>query len=89
MAKEKAKALITGITGQIGSYLAEILLERGYEVHGIVRRQSTFGTQNIDHIFDKLNLHYGDLCDPSSIDKIIHDVRPDKIFGLGAGKGHG
>lgn len=77
-------ALITGITGQDGSYLAEYLLELGYEVHGIVRRASSFNTQRIDHIFDKLHLHYGDLTDSLNVTRIIQEVRPDEIYNLGA-----
>lgn len=78
------KALITGITGQDGSYLAELLLEKGYEVHGVVRRSSSFNTGRIDHIFNKLHLHYGDLTDSLSIDQIIHKVKPDEIYHLAA-----
>ncbi len=85
------KALITGITGQDGSYLAELLLEKGYEVHGVVRRSSTFGTERIDHIYKdphidnaKLHLHYGDLTDGQSITNLVLDVEPDEIYNLGA-----
>jgi GDPmannose 4,6-dehydratase len=78
------KALITGITGQDGSYLAELLLEKGYEVHGIIRRSSSFNTGRIDHIFDKLHLYYGDMSDPLSIDNVISEVKPDEIYHLGA-----
>ena len=85
------KALITGITGQDGSYLAEFLLSKGYEVHGIIRRSSTFNTQRIDHIYvdphepnAKLFLHYGDLSDPGIITEIIYNVQPDEIYNLGA-----
>ncbi|MBR1376795.1 MAG: GDP-mannose 4,6-dehydratase [Bacilli bacterium] len=78
------KALITGITGQDGSYLAEFLLNKGYEVHGIVRRISISNTQRIDHIIDKLILHEGDLSDSSSIVKIIKNVEPDEIYNLAA-----
>lgn len=78
------KALITGITGQDGSYLAEFLLEKGYEVHGIIRRSSSFNTKRIDHIFDKLHLHYGDITDSLSIDQILHNVKPDEIYHLAA-----
>jgi len=85
------KALITGITGQDGSYLAEFLLEKGYEVHGIKRRASLFNTQRIDHIYEdphernpKLHLHYGDLSDTSNLTRIIQEVRPDEIYNLGA-----
>ena len=68
------KALITGITGQDGSYLAELLLSKGYEVHGIMRRSSSFNTGRIDHVFDKLNLHYGDLTDGSSLGALLSRV---------------
>lgn len=85
------KALITGITGQDGSYLAELLLEKGYEVHGIKRRASSFNTQRIDHIYqdphDKVNglkLHYGDLSDASNLTRIIRDIEPDEVYNLGA-----
>ncbi|MEZ6131797.1 MAG: GDP-mannose 4,6-dehydratase [Planctomycetaceae bacterium] len=85
------KALITGITGQDGSYLAELLLEKGYEVHGVVRRSSTFGTERIDHIYRdphkvnvKLFLHYGDLTDGQSITNLVLDIEPDEIYNLGA-----
>ena len=77
-------ALITGITGQDGSYLAEFLLERGYEVHGIVRRSSLINTHRIDHIFRKIKLHYGDLTDSTNIVHIIQKVQPDEIYNLGA-----
>jgi GDPmannose 4,6-dehydratase len=78
------KALITGITGQDGSYLAELLLEKGYEVHGILRRSSSFNTGRIDHVFDRLKLHYGDLTDASSLGGILAKVRPDELYNLGA-----
>lgn len=85
------KALITGITGQDGSYLAELLLEKGYEVHGIVRRVSSFNRQRIHHLFpdihdkkNKIELHYGDLSDASSLHRIIRSIRPDEIYHLGA-----
>lgn len=85
------KALITGITGQDGSYLAEFLLEKGYEVHGIKRRASSFNTQRIDHIFEdphitnaRLKLHYGDLTDSSNLTRIIKEVQPDEIYNLAA-----
>ena len=85
------KALITGITGQDGSYLAELLLDKGYEVHGIIRRSSSFNTGRINHIYRdphesgvRLFLHYGDLNDASSINKVLRDVRPDEIYNLGA-----
>ena len=77
-------ALITGITGQDGSYLAELLLEKGYEVHGIVRRSSLINTHRIDHIYDKLTLHYGDLTDATNIIGVIKRVEPDEIYNLGA-----
>ena len=85
------KALITGITGQDGSYLAELLLEKGYEVHGIVRRSSSFNTQRIDHIYRdphesdaKLFLHYGDLTDGQGMTNLTLDIEPDEIYNLGA-----
>jgi len=85
------KALITGITGQDGSYLAELLLEKGYEVHGIIRRSSSFNTERIAHIFEdihnpnpKLKLHYGDLTDASRLEKIIEITEPDEVYNLGA-----
>ena len=78
------KALITGITGQDGSYLAELLLSKGYEVHGIMRRSSSFNTGRIDHVFDKLNLHYGDLTDGSSLGALLSRVQPDELYNLGA-----
>lgn len=77
-------ALITGITGQDGSYLAELLLKKGYEVHGIVRRASLINTHRIDHIYNKINLHYGDLTDATSLISIIKKVQPDEIYNLGA-----
>jgi len=77
-------ALVTGITGQDGSYLAELLLHKGYEVHGIVRRSSSLNTSRIDHIFDRLRLHYGDMTDGTSITRILSLVRPDEIYALGA-----
>jgi GDPmannose 4,6-dehydratase len=85
------KALITGITGQDGSYLAELLLEKGYEVHGIIRRSSSFNTTRIDHIYQdphtancRLFLHYGDLNDSSSLNLLLKRLRPDEIYNLGA-----
>ncbi len=85
------KALITGITGQDGSYLAELLLSKGYEVHGIVRRASTFNTARIDHIYQDLHfdkarlfLHYGDLADSVQMVKLLYDLKPDEIYNLGA-----
>ena len=85
------KALITGITGQDGSYLAEFLLSKNYEVHGIIRRSSTFNTQRIDHVYEdphkskaKLFLHYGDLSDSGILSEIIWNIQPDEIYNLGA-----
>lgn len=78
------RALITGITGQDGSYLAELLLDKGYEVHGIMRRNSTFTTGRIEHIFDKVTLHYGDLADSSSLHHIVAKVQPDEVYNLAA-----
>jgi len=85
------KALITGITGQDGSYLAELLLQKGYEVHGMIRRSSSFNTGRIDHIYRdphekdvRLFLHYGDLNDASSINLLLRDIKPDEIYNLGA-----
>ena len=77
-------ALITGITGQDGSYLAELLLKKGYEVHGIVRRCSLINTHRIDHIYEQLHLHYGDLADSSNIIRVIKQVQPHEIYNLGA-----
>jgi GDPmannose 4,6-dehydratase len=78
------KALITGITGQDGSYLAELLLDKGYEVHGLVRRSSSFNTWRIDHVRDRLSLHYGDLVDQNSLVRTIQLISPDEIYNLGA-----
>ena len=85
------KALITGITGQDGSYLAELLLDKGYEVHGIIRRASTFNTKRIDHLYKdphnknvKMFLHYGDMTDSSNLNRIIEKVQPDEIYNLAA-----
>ncbi len=85
------KALITGITGQDGSYLAELLLEKGYEVHGIIRRSSTFNTQRIDHLYQdphvngvRLFLHYGDMADSSNLMRIVHEIAPDEVYNLAA-----
>ena len=85
------KALITGITGQDGSYLAEFLLEKGYEVHGIKRRSSLFNTQRVDHIYQdphvdnhRFKLHYGDLSDTSNLTRLIRDIEPDEVYNLGA-----
>lgn len=80
----KKVALLTGITGMDGSHLAELLLEKGYEVHGIIRRCSTFNTDRIDHIFDKLQLHYGDLTDPLVISNLISEIQPDEVYNLAA-----
>lgn len=84
-------ALITGITGQDGSYLAEFLLDKGYTVHGIKRRASSFNTQRVDHIYQdphvsspRLQLHYGDLSDTSNLVRIIQETRPDEVYNLGA-----
>jgi GDPmannose 4,6-dehydratase len=77
-------ALITGITGQDGSYLAEFLLEKGYEVHGIIRRSSSINTDRIDHIYPRLKLHYGDLTDGSSLIRLIQEIKPTEIYNLGA-----
>jgi GDPmannose 4,6-dehydratase len=89
--EQKKVALITGITGQDGSYLAELLLEKGYEVHGIKRRASSFNTQRLDHIYQdrhqpnpKLKLHYGDLTDSSNLTRILQEVSPDEVYNLGA-----
>jgi len=85
------KALITGITGQDGSYLAELLLHKGYEVHGIVRRASVFNTERIDHLYQdphhhdvRLRLHHGDLTDSSNLNRLIESIEPDEIYNLGA-----
>ena len=85
------KALITGITGQDGSYLTELLLEKGYEVHGIIRRSSSFNTGRIDHLFNdkevygkKLFLHYGDLTDSSNLNRLLEKTEPNEIYNLGA-----
>lgn len=78
------KALLSGISGQDGSYLAELLLEKGYEVHGIIRRASLINTHRIDHIYDSITLHYGDLTDSTNLVRVIQQVRPDEIYNLGA-----
>src|SRR5687768_10151944 len=85
------RALVTGITGQDGSYLAELLLSKGYEVHGIVRRASTFNTDRIDHLYRdphepdaNLVLHYGDLTDGATLRRIIREVQPEELYNLGA-----
>jgi len=84
-------ALITGVTGQDGSYLAELLLEKGYHVHGIKRRASSFNTQRIDHLYKdqhehsvNFKLHYGDLTDSTNLIRIIQEIQPDEIYNLGA-----
>ena len=91
MNKKRKKALITGITGQDGSYLAEFLLKKDYEVHGLKRRSSSFNTQRIDHLYKDIHeddndlfLHYGDLTDSSNILRIIKEINPDEIYNLGA-----
>ena len=91
MLERKKKALITGITGQDGSYLAEFLLGKGYEVHGIKRRASQFNTQRIDHVYQdphvdnaRFKLHYGDLTDSSNLTRILSEVQPDEVYNLGA-----
>ncbi|RZK14326.1 MAG: NAD-dependent epimerase/dehydratase family protein, partial [Pedobacter sp.] len=85
------KALITGITGQDGAYLAELLLKKGYEVHGVKRRSSMFNTDRIDHLYQdpherdiKFKLHYGDLSDSTNLIRIVQEVKPDEIYNLGA-----
>jgi GDPmannose 4,6-dehydratase len=85
------RALLTGVTGQDGSYLTELLLDKGYEVHGIVRRSSTFATERIDHLYldahepsSRLFLHYGDLADAHSLARLVSEVRPDEVYNLGA-----
>jgi GDPmannose 4,6-dehydratase len=80
----KKVALITGITGMDGSHLAELLLEKDYEVHGIIRRTSTFNTGRINHIFDRLKLHYGDVTDPLVISNLISQIQPDEVYNLAA-----
>ena len=88
---EAKRALITGITGQDGSYLAELLLKKGYEVHGVIRRTSTFNTDRIDHLYldphnpeAMLFLHYGDLTDGTTLRRILEEVQPKEIYNLGA-----
>src|ERR1035437_2600938 len=85
------RALVTGITGQDGSYLAELLLNKGYEVHGLIRRASTFPTERIDHIYTdphfkgaKLHLHYGDLSDGNNLRTVLENAAPDEVYNLGA-----
>ena len=84
-------ALVTGITGQDGSYLAEFLLEKGYEVHGLIRRSSTFNTSRIDHIYQdrheqspKLFLHYGDMIDGVGLSNLVREINPDEVYNLAA-----
>src|SRR3981189_2916665 len=85
------KALISGITGQDGSYLTEFLLAKGYEVHGIIRRTSTFNTDRLDHIYSdpheretSLHLHYGDLANAARLGRLIDEIQPDEVYNLGA-----
>ena len=85
------KALITGITGQDGSYLAELLLEKDYEVHGMIRRSSSFNTGRIDHLYNdpkildkRMFLHYGDLTDSSNLNRLLEKIQPNEIYNLGA-----
>ena len=86
----KKTALITGVTGQDGSYLTELLLKKGYEVHGLVRKSSSFNTERIDHIIenkrylDSFFFHYGDLTDPSSLNRLLDKIKPKEIYNLGA-----
>ena len=87
----KKTALITGITGQDGSYLAELLLEKGYEVHGIIRRHSSIATDKIDHLYENEELrnqtfflHHGDLTDSSNLNRLIEQIQPDEIYNLAA-----
>src|SRR5689334_16065216 len=91
MSAERKRALITGITGQDGAYLAELLLEKGYEVHGIKRRSSSFNTDRVDHLYEaphvaerRFTLHYGDLSDSTNLIRIVQQVLPDEIYNLGA-----
>ncbi|MCA9295121.1 MAG: GDP-mannose 4,6-dehydratase, partial [Phycisphaerales bacterium] len=91
MSTSGKRALITGITGQDGSYLAEFLLAKGYEVHGIIRRSSSFNTERLDHIYQdphesgaRLFLHYGDLTDANDISTVIRKVKPTEVYNLGA-----
>src|SRR5229473_986411 len=85
------RALVTGVTGQDGSYLAELLLSKGYEVHGIIRRSSSFNTERIDHLYQdphvhgvRLFLHYGDMGDSVNLVKMLYELKPDEIYHLGA-----
>ncbi|MCG8510500.1 MAG: GDP-mannose 4,6-dehydratase, partial [Rhodospirillales bacterium] len=91
MAFNPKRALITGITGQDGSYLAELLLGKGYDVHGVIRRSSNFNTDRIDHIYQdphetgaRIHLHYGDLCDANGLSRLMHEVRPTEVYNLAA-----
>ncbi len=91
MRKDMKKAVITGITGQDGSYLAELLLDKGYEVHGLIRRSSTFNTSRIDHLYvdphdpdARLHLHYGDLRDGARLVTLLSQISPDEVYNLGA-----
>src|SRR3989338_8359398 len=91
MAKENKRALITGITGQDGSYLAEFLIKKNYKIYGLIRRSSSFNTDRIDHLYQdpheknvKLRLVYGDLNDASSLNRIIKTIKPDEVYNLGA-----
>src|ERR671923_547708 len=88
---ERKKALVTGFTGQDGSYLSELLLDKGYEVHGIVRRSSSFNTNRIDHLYRdpheedvRIFTHYGDLSDSVALTKLIYELQPDEVYHLGA-----
>jgi GDPmannose 4,6-dehydratase len=91
MSEPTKKALVTGITGQDGSYLAELLLSKGYEVHGMIRRASTFNTRRIDHLYQdrhsadaRMFLHYGDLSDSSHVASVVKRIKPDEIYNLAA-----
>ena len=91
MAKADKRAFVTGITGQDGSFLAELLLDEGYEVHGLIRRASTFGTERIEHLYldphekdTRLFLHYGDLSDGGALGRLLHEIRPTEVYNLGA-----
>jgi GDPmannose 4,6-dehydratase len=91
MQRSSRRAIITGITGQDGSYLAELLLEKGYEVHGVIRRSATFNTSRIDHLYrdpheqgTRLFLHYGDLTDGNNLSQLLQEVKPDEVYNRGA-----
>jgi GDPmannose 4,6-dehydratase len=91
MGSRDRRAFVTGVTGQDGSFLTELLLEQGYEVHGLVRRSSTFGTERIDHLYldphepgTRLYLHYGDLSDGGALSRLLHEIRPTEVYNLGA-----